>query len=112
MLTRRTSSKFSGLVSSAAPGKILAALDTRISTGPNAASASLANRVTEPRSARSRWQATASPPSARMDAATSSHISTRRAPSTTGWPARANARAASAPMPEEAPVTAVGRRSG
>ena len=49
MLTRRTSSKSSGLVSSAVPGRILAALDTRISTGPNAASASLANRVTEPR---------------------------------------------------------------
>ena len=38
MLTRRTSSKSSGLVSSAVPGWILAALDTRISTGPNAAS--------------------------------------------------------------------------
>src|ERR1700728_259802 len=44
MLTRRTSSKSSGLVSSAVPGRILAALDTRISTGPNAASASFASR--------------------------------------------------------------------
>ncbi len=51
-------------------------------------------------------------PSARMAAAVSSHSSTRRAPSTTGWPSAASAMAVAWPMPEEAPVTTAGRRSG
>ena len=94
------------------PGWIRAALDTRISTGPNAASARSTNGPSVAGSARSRSKAAASPPSARISSAISSHTLARRAPSTTGWPARASARAVSAPMPDEAPVTTAGRRSG
>ncbi len=52
-----------------------------------------------------------SPPT-RIVAASSSHFSTRRAPSATGYPAVASAVAVAAPIPDDAPVTTAGRRSG
>ena len=48
---------------------------------------------------------------ARMAAAISSQAAVRRAPRTTGWPAWARRRAVAAPIPDDAPVTTVGRRS-
>ena len=111
-LTASTPSNASGSVSSTAPAMFWAALDTRISTAPRVSTAALANCSTESPSARSRWMATASPPSARMAAAVSSHSATRRAPRATGWPRAASAWAVAWPMPDEAPVTTAGRRCG
>src|SRR5271166_1263769 len=110
--TESTRSKVEGSVSSAVAGRISPALETSTSTGPRAAVASTANRSVAWSSARSRGNATASPPASRMAAAVASQVTTRRAPRTTGWPAAASARAVAAPMPEEAPVTTAGRRSG
>ena len=62
-LTASTPSNASGPVSSTEPAMFWAALDTRISTGPRASTAALANCSIESPSARSRWMATASPPS-------------------------------------------------
>ncbi len=112
MLTASTRSKASGSVPTTVPAMFSAALETRISRLPKASAAALANWSTESPSARSSGMATASPPAARMPAAVSSQAGSRRAPSTTGCPAAASARAVASPMPEDAPVTTAGRRSG
>src|SRR5262245_39496462 len=49
--------------------------------------------------------ARASPPAARIESATASMRSRRRAPRTTRAPAAPRARATAAPIPEEGPVT-------
>src|SRR5579863_1888106 len=91
-----------GEVRSAVPGSAWPALDTMMSMAPTSSPAARANSSTE----------CASPPASLMRAATVSHLSTRRAPSTTGWPAAAKASAVAAPIPEEAPATTAPRRSG
>ena len=73
----------------------------------------LANASTESSSVRSSGCTTASPPSARIWAATSSSLSVRRAPSATGKPARPEPeRRGGADAGRLAPVTTAGRRSG
>ena len=94
------------------PGATAPAFETTTSMSPRYCWTALANAATESSSVRSSGCTTASPPSARIWAATSSSLSVRRAPSATGKPARPSLSAVAAPMPELAPVTTAGRRSG
>ena len=92
-------------------GQTSPALLTRTSSGPWASPASAANpaidRVGQVEGDGRRLVAVG-PELGRR----SSQRSTRRAPSTTGWPAAARAMAVARPMPDEAPVTTAGRRPG
>src|ERR1700681_1888122 len=110
--TSMVRAKSFGDVPRAVPGSAFPALDTTMSSGPTASWAARAKSSTEAASARSSRRAWASPPAARICAATASHFSTRRAPSTTGWPTAARAMAVAAPIPDDAPATTEPRRSG
>ena len=112
--TVRSSSRVnrSDSTSTIVPGATAPALLTTTSMSPRSAVTALANDPTDSSSVRSSGCATASPPSARIWAATSSSRSVRRAPRATGKPAAARLSAVAAPMPELAPVTTAGRRSG
>ena len=79
---------------------------------PSSSVARCTNPLTDSASVTSRGSATASPPSARISSTISWHFSTRRAPSATGNPRRASSTAVAAPMPDDAPATIAGRRSG
>jgi hypothetical protein len=85
---------------------------TRMSTDPNAASASAAARATSSRNARSAaTHATPEPPAAVSVSAATTSRTWSRATSTTRAPARASARAISCPIPELPPVTTATRPS-
>ncbi len=111
-LTSTSRPKRSVSVSWMTPGATRPALETSTSMSPSASVAAFTNASTDDPSATSSEWANASPPVSLMTVATFSHRSARRAPSATGNPAAARAVAVAAPMPDEAPVTITGRRSG
>src|ERR1700730_2441513 len=105
-------SNASRLISCNRPKYVSPAPATSSSMSPSSSVARCTNALTE--SASCRWRATAlvTPPAERSWSSSSWHLSTRRAPSATGKPRPANSTAVAAPIPDEAPATSAGLRSG
>src|SRR6202022_4132191 len=105
-------SKASVLISCNRPKYVSPAPATSSSMSPSSSVARCTNALTESASVTSSGSAIASPPAERIWSTSSWHLSTRRAPSATGKPRPANSTAVAAPIPDEAPATSAGLRSG